>query len=315
MSDHTAIKAKFEAAGQGHVFTYYAELSPDQQQDLLSQLSKIDPVEVNGLYSTAINAANSEVQGSIEPLPAQAFDSAIASPEKIPEWEKVGMDLISKNKVAVLLLAGGQGTRLGSSAPKGCYNIGLPSEKSLFQLQAERIRRLEALAQNNASSKVVIPWYIMTSGPTRSATEEFFKSNDYFGFHPDNVIFFNQGTLPCLTNEGKIILEDKSKVFPILHQVFNNFRLLLLPTATVASILPFARRASSPTWPGEALNIFTLTVLTTASCELPTLFSSDTLSARVPNVVQKWFPKSPLPRQSVSSVSKTKSSALLNTAR
>ncbi|KAI0224786.1 UDP-N-acetylglucosamine pyrophosphorylase [Massospora cicadina] len=212
MLDYTAVKTKFEEAGQSHVFSFFDALSSTQQQELLSQLEKIDPTEVNSFYKKAIELADSHAKDSIEPLPAHAFDSAISSPEKIPEWEKVGMDLIARNKVAVLLLAGGQGTRLGSSDPKGCYNIGLPSGKSLFQLQAERLRRLETIAQESSKSKVVIPWYIMTSGPTRSATEEFFKSKNYFGLLPDNVFFFNQGTLPCLTNDGKIILEDKAKV-------------------------------------------------------------------------------------------------------
>ncbi len=119
----------------------------------------------------------------------------------------------------MLLLAGGQGTRLGSSAPKGCYDIGLPSHKSLFELQAQRIIRLEkharqvqGLTDPTHPHDVCIPWYVMTSGPTRPATEAFFKEHNYFGMSEKNVIFFNQGTLPCFSMEGKIILGDKGKV-------------------------------------------------------------------------------------------------------
>ncbi|CAG8536333.1 23020_t:CDS:2 [Racocetra persica] len=209
-----SLKAKYAAAGQDHLFTFYEDLKPEEQTILFNQLYKLDIERVNQIFKKATSGNTSDVKKqNLEPLPDDVFDSVLdASEDKINDWEKLGFNAIAQNKVCVILMAGGQGTRLGSTAPKGCYDIHLPSGKSLFQLQAERILRLQKVAQDFAKTEneVIIPWYIMTSGPTRSATETFFKQHNYFGLKEDNVIFFEQGTLPALTYEGKVFMETKS---------------------------------------------------------------------------------------------------------
>lgn len=193
------IKERYQAAGQGHLLSYYDNLSAEEQTHLLQQLQGLNVERVNRIHQKATTCPSPMLNNQaalLTPLPEQCFDSILeASSEKTQEWRTIGLNQIAQNKVGVILLAGGQGTRLGSSAPKGCYDISLPSSKSLFQIQAERILRLQRLAQQqpNAVANVVIPWYVMTSGPTRRATVAFFQENDYFGLSSDNIVFFEQG--------------------------------------------------------------------------------------------------------------------------
>lgn len=200
------LKKRYEAAGQDHLFKFWANLSQAERDALTAQLQSLDIERVNRIYKKAIaaEAALSDPSAqaeSIEPIPKDATDTVVGNPEKQQEWRRIGLDAISRGQVGVLLMAGGQGTRLGSSAPKGCYDIGLPSHKSLFQYQAERIARLQRVAEQEngkPAGSVIIPWYIMTSGPTRRDTEDFFTRNSYFGLNPINVIFFEQGSVfPC----------------------------------------------------------------------------------------------------------------------
>lgn len=206
---YNTIKARYEAAQQAHVFTFYDKLSAVEQAALLDQLDALDPARVNTFYKTAIaadEAAKHASADAIEPLPANVVETVAGAPEKAAAYRAKGLEAVASGKVAVLLMAGGQGTRLGSSDPKGCYDIGLPSHKSLFQQQAERIKRLEAVAAQatgKSVDSVKVPWYIMTSEPTHDATRTFFGwgkdgrklggKTINFGLREDQVIFFQQG--------------------------------------------------------------------------------------------------------------------------
>lgn len=228
-SKYETIYARYKAAEQAHVFAFYSSLSPSEQSIFLDQLSTIDPSRVNKIYADAVAASAAAKNASpdeIEPLPSDVLESVINAPQKSASYYDLGIKAVGEGRVAVLLMAGGQGTRLGSSDPKGCYDIGLPSHKSLFQLQAERIRRLQTVAEKacgKQSGSVKIRWYIMTSEPTHDATRAFFGWGENgeklerdapvnFGLEADQVVFFKQGVNPCLSVDGKILLESPSKV-------------------------------------------------------------------------------------------------------
>jgi UDP-N-acetylglucosamine/UDP-N-acetylgalactosamine diphosphorylase len=142
------LKSKYSKAGLEQVFAFYDKLSTAEKATLFEQLSDFNPEYINEITDRALKPAKSESEESkIEPLPEHATSSVLDSKqEDLDKWYESGLDLIAENKVAVVLMAGGQGTRLGSSAPKGCFDIGLPSKKSLFQLQGERIKKVELLA-------------------------------------------------------------------------------------------------------------------------------------------------------------------------
>ncbi|DBA72853.1 TPA: hypothetical protein ACH3X2_009825 [Trebouxia sp. C0005] len=133
-------------------------------------------------------------------------------------WTNAAYKLIAEGRAAVLLLTGGQGTRLGSSAPKGCHDIGLPSHKSLFQLQAERLIRLQQLAAeaiHGQSAKVRHPvrWHIMTSPPKDAPIKEHFKEHRRFGLGPDQLFFPHQASKA--NNAGGL---DFPHQFWVLHR-------------------------------------------------------------------------------------------------
>ena len=122
--DLEELRQKYEKANQGHVFAFYDSLDVQGKASLFDQLSSIDPDRINILADKALHPPKpsaDEEQPSIEPLPSSATASLLdASQDQQDEWYKAGLGHIANNKVAVVLMAGGQGTRLGSSDPKGC---------------------------------------------------------------------------------------------------------------------------------------------------------------------------------------------------
>ncbi|KAB5574092.1 hypothetical protein DKX38_001286 [Salix brachista] len=211
-----ALLERLKDYGQEDAFALWDELSTEERELLFKDIESLDLPRLDRIIRCSLRSQGLPVV-AIEPVPENTVSTVEERTiEERERWWKMGLKAISDGKLAVLLLSGGQGTRLGSSDPKGCFNIGLPSGKSLFQLQAERIlcvQRLAAQASSEGSgSSVSIHWYIMTSPFTDEATQKFFENHKYFGLEANQVTFFQQGTIPCVSNDGRFIMETPFKV-------------------------------------------------------------------------------------------------------
>jgi UDP-N-acetylglucosamine/UDP-N-acetylgalactosamine diphosphorylase len=207
-SSFEEIRARFESAGQAHVLDSLEDLSETDRAVLLTQLTEISVETLADLWNAAKQHDSAADDAPIEPFCGPIGRSTDESLRK--NANAIGLEAVKKGRVAALVLAGGQGSRLGFAGPKGIYDIKLPSHRTLFQLISERLVKLSLLA--GTADDTTIPFYIMTSPLNHDTTVAYFEQNNYFGLCKKNVMFFAQGMLPCLTNEGKIIMESNSTI-------------------------------------------------------------------------------------------------------
>lgn len=198
--------------GQGHVFQFLDQLNENEKTNFFAQLEKIDIGETMKQINASLNPQptieSSETEVDIQPV--KTFK--VEDHEMIQKWTDLGFDMYAKGQIAILVMAGGQGTRLGTAYPKGTFEVGLLSGKSLFQLQAEKILRLQQLIFERRGVAVKIPWYIMLSKAVEEDTRKYYLDHKYFGLDESQIIFFVQGEFPCVDNDAKILLDDKGKV-------------------------------------------------------------------------------------------------------
>ncbi len=188
--------------GQEHVLAHWKNLKKTEQEALLVQVATIDPKSV--AYCQKALKTGADVSDSSK---GKAPKVAVLKGKKLAEAVAAGEKELKAGRVAALLVAGGQGSRLGYEGPKGCYSIGPITGAPLFYFHARKI-----LARTIRYGKT-IPFYVMTSEANNAATVKCFEENDYFGLNPKDVFFFTQGMWPGMTADGKIILDNPGHVF------------------------------------------------------------------------------------------------------
>ena len=193
------LKNSLLQVGQDHLLEGIDSLSEAERLQLEKEIASQDFNLLNQLFKE--HSSNPIISTDDEILPI-TFDLA-ENNIKQDMWEETGFLLLEQGQVAAFLVAGGQGSRLGFEGPKGAYDIGLPSKKSLFQIQAERISNLSARAGHP------IPWCIMTSPLNHEDTITHFEDHHFFGLPRDSIRFFSQGTMCALDPNGKAIKSSK----------------------------------------------------------------------------------------------------------
>lgn len=185
--------------GQEQILRYWGELNESEKKSLEAQVRGTD-------WSVLENLAHPENlsgKGKIEPISGLRAKEIEARRE---EFFALGKEAIKKGKVGAVLLAGGQGTRLGTDAPKGTFDIGITRPLYIFQQQIENL--LEVTNECGA----YVPLYVMTSEKNNDETVAFWKEKNYFGYPAQYVRFFKQDMAPAVDFSGKVILEGKANI-------------------------------------------------------------------------------------------------------
>ncbi len=201
--------AKVYEAKQEQVFQYWDDLGEEERRSLLAQIASIDFQEFGRLVRQGIEEAPGEAGRITELTPAEMIPlpSTTLQEQERARARAAGLELLQQGEVAVFLVAGGQGTRLGFEGPKGCFPLLPISGASLFQHFAEKILALGRRVKRR------LHLFIMTSQANDEQTRAFFREHRNFGLQANEVHFHPQAMLPVIDpRQGKILLASRSEL-------------------------------------------------------------------------------------------------------
>lgn len=169
----------------------------DVPQRLIDQLNNMDWSCLDLIHGSE------QKRGTFAPLGAMELPEIEAKKE---EFKALGLEAIKQCKVGAILLAGGQGTRLGFDKAKGMYNIGVTKDLYIFE---QLIRNLQKVTEEAGA---YVPLYVMTSDKNDTDTRTFFAEHDYFGYNKDYVKFFVQEMVPAVDFDGNVLVEAEDSL-------------------------------------------------------------------------------------------------------
>jgi len=199
------LRERFARYGQDHVFRFWDGLDGDARDRLLSQAAGIDLERLARIHQSVLARARPRPR-LLEPLPVQRLPDHGGDAGERARARECGEALLAEGRVGVLLVAGGQGSRLGYPAPKGTFPVGPVSNRSLLELLAQKIRGLVRRYRRR------VPGYVMTSWTTDAAIRQLFEENGYFGLDREDIFFFSQQRIPAIDFEGSLILERPDRI-------------------------------------------------------------------------------------------------------
>lgn len=194
------VKNKLRAYHQEHLLDRLEGLPESARRKLSAQIEHMELDQLFAAIEKYKQAAKSSSGDNITPIDYEDWDRYEEQDKQA--FTEQGWELLRAGSVGAVVVAGGNGSRLGHDGPKGTYDIGLPSGKSLFQLQAERLLHLSKRAGRT------IAWYIMTSPDNHDATVAFFQAADFFGYPVEDCVIFQQNMMPAVDHDGKLLISE-----------------------------------------------------------------------------------------------------------
>jgi UDP-N-acetylglucosamine/UDP-N-acetylgalactosamine diphosphorylase len=204
----SAVEKLLKSLGQEHVLRFWPELNEHHREALLAQTEDIDYADLaRRIEMFRAGGISAKFSGHLTAPEYVALPQNPAGEGRFDNARHAGEELIGAGKIGIVMVAGGQGSRLGYEHPKGMYPIGPVTDRSLFQLHAEKI-----IARGKRAGGR-IPWSIMTSETTHEETVAFFREKKFFGIAESDVMFFQQEMIPAIDRNGKLILAGKHQIF------------------------------------------------------------------------------------------------------